>query len=358
MEIKTTASILGTTKRRLSSQKKRLKRVSFKDETLVIPIPSREESSPIWRYSDAFNAVTVHSYNNSENTPTRQRDLEAFSPACFFGNGAQRSPQTTQVNRSSSLREKVTETLPKSALKTFSSSATLTQKKSYLDKSYRPITRREIGEVTSRSSLDSLNKFLKQGFNMNSHTTSIKSSLEKPILGGTTPPRQISVSRGLQRENSLLNHKTRRFLSLDFPFKRISSDVDFQRSDTSRAMSFGNQPHMNLDIVGVTCEGANKKPHFHDTSDVDSSWKYSPVTNTLNDRGALRHSSVSTASQFNVSDSTKGTRHLSAVPGFNRNSPDTREFSALTWKSANDSFPKRELPIAWQTDQRYSYSTK
>lgn len=354
MEINTTGSILGTTRRRLSPQKKRPKRVSFKDETLVIPIPSREASTPIWRYSDTLNAVTVHSYNNSENTPTRQTGLEAFSTACFLGNSAQKSPPTTVVNRSSSLTEKVKETPSKSALRTFSSTATLTQKKSYLDKSYRPVTRREIGEVTSRSSLDSLNTFLKQGFSVSSHNN----SLEKPTLGGTTPPRPISVSRGLRRENSLLNHKTRRFLSLEFPFNRISSDVDFHCSDKSRATSFGNQPHMNLDIVGVTCEGVNKKPYFHDTSDVDRSWKYSPVTNTRNDRGVLRHSSVSTASQFNALDSTKGTRHLSAVPGFNKSSPDTKEFSAQTWRSANDSFRKRQLPVAWQTDQRYNYSTK
>ena len=164
MEINTTGSILGTTNRRLSSQKKRPKRVSFKDETLVIPIPSREASTPIWRYSDAF---TVHSYDNSENTPTRQTGLEAFSTACFFGNGAQKSPATTMVNRSSSLTERVKETPSKSALKTFSSSATLTQRKSYLDKSYRPVTRREIGNVTSRS-LDNLNTFLKQGFSVRS----------------------------------------------------------------------------------------------------------------------------------------------------------------------------------------------
>lgn len=357
MEINTTGSILGTTNRRLSSQKKRPKRVSFKDETLVIPIPSREASTPIWRYSDAFNTVTVHSYDNSENTPTRQTDLEAFSTACFFGNGAQKSPATTMVNRSSSLTERVKETPSKSALKTFSSSATLTQRKSYLDKSYRPVTRREIGKVTSRS-LDNLNTFLKQGFSVSSHNTFVKSSLERPTLGGTTPARPTSVSRGLHRENSQLNHKTRRFLSLEFPFNRISSDVDFHSGDKTRTTSFGDQPHLNLDIVGVTCEGVNKKPYFHDTSDVDRSWKYSPVTNRRNDRGVLRHSSVSTASQFNALESTKGPRHLSAVPGFYKNSPDTREFSALTWKSSNDSFSKRQLPVAWQTDQRYNYSTK
>ncbi|XP_068747607.1 uncharacterized protein [Montipora capricornis] len=336
-----TGTVLGSTNRRLSTRQKLPKRVSFKDETLIIHIPSREDSPSIWRESRVLNKETVEDTSGENfSDSAAPKWFGTLSSASLFANDAQRSRRTTQIRRSSSLGEKTEQPVHRPVLKTYSA----TQRGNTLNRTYRPITRREMSDVfvSSRYSLND--------WSIDGPTAVEKSGLTNQVLDSAQPQIHSSPSRGLRKEESLLNQKTQRFLSLDVPFKRISYDTDRRK-----APPFANQSQMHLNIVGVTYEGVDKNPYFCDISHMDNIRKRSPATNLPNDRMAFRHSSVSTVSQV---DSRKGTRHFSAIPTFNKKSHETREYPANTWKIAYDYSSPARLPIAWQANKRYNFSTK
>jgi len=354
MDCKDSAEVVGLSNRRLSAQRKLPKRVSFKDETWVIHIPSREESPMDWQDSVVFtrNAVARNSWINRTDIMKRRASLETFSATSLYTNGRQRSPQ---IRVSSSGNE--TNRAPYKSIRKNPSSPL--QMERYLNRTYLPARN---GREVPRHSIDNYNYF-KQDSNHLFPSKDTINRLDKPALVGTAPVRNTSISRSLDIECGTLNNKTTRFLGQDISSSRTSVGNDFHRNERTRTITSAKQPQVNFDIVGVTYGRVDKMPYFYDISGIMNSVKESaPASYSPNNRTRLEHSTVSTTNQL---DSRRDGRNLSAIPAipaFSRKNRGTRQNFSSAWTRGHDSSPKSqlpaELPIAWQPAKHYNFSTK
>lgn len=358
MDCTGSAAGLELRNRGLSAKQKLPKRVSFKDETWVINIPSREESSVDLRESVVFtrNALAGNSWSNRIDAITNRRlSLETFSTSSLHANGGQRSSQSTQTCRVIGSGHDSNRAPYKSILK---SSTSARHRESHLSRTCLPASNAR--EVPAKHSIDNYNYFKHDSSHLLPTRDTIN-RLEKPVLARSLPERRTALYRGsVGTENNALYNKTTRFPGGDqFSPRRTSFDHDFNRNESSRTTNAVKQPQVSFDVVGVTYGRVDKMPYFHDISGIVNGVKENnSVTNSPNDRPRLAHSTVSTTNQF---DSKREGRYLSAIPAiaaFNRKTRGSRKQFSSAWTHEYDSSPKRQLPIAWQPAKQYNFSTK
>lgn len=361
----TTASALALRNRRLSEPQKLPKRVSFKDETWVVHIPARDDSTMDLRESVIFtrNAVARNSSltNRTLALKTNTRpSLETLSRTSSYANRGQTSTQTLMTSTTNSSEPGCV--LNRSPYKSILKTPTPRNQQNEADRlktSHLPA--RYVGEASRHS----LNNYFKHDSSHLLPSQDCVNRAEKPGLTRTLSSRRtLPISRSLGSDDTLLFNKTGRFVRKEFSAgsNRTSLDYNLNHSERTNKVNSSAQPGVNFDIVGVTCGSVSEMPYFYDIRGIvhNGMNEYSSETKSpLHDRTRSEHSSVSTPLRRFSSKSEQ--RYLSAIPAieaFNRRNRGTRRYSSSDWTRKQDVSPKRQLPIAWQPAKQYNFSTK